>query len=161
MGQPRRRRTARCAAWALLAAALPDGVAAAGTAEAASAPKVVAADCGLQLPASARQLIRHDDLQLAFAPVPAPLPLGRHFALDIVVCPAPGSVAPTLRAVDAEMPAHRHGMNYRPGVQALGPGRWRADGLMLHMPGAWRLWFELDPGPGLPPLRLSQDLQLQ
>lgn len=119
------------------------------------------ADCGDDLPRASRQTIGRDGLQLAFAPRPAPLPLGRHFALDIVVCPAAGQPAPVLRRVDAEMPAHRHGMNYQPSVQAFGPGRWRADGLMLHMPGAWRLWFELDPGPGLPPLRLSQDLQLR
>lgn len=41
--------------------------------------------------------------------------------------------------VDAQMPTHRHGMNYRPRLTALGPGRARADALMLHMPGPWRL----------------------
>lgn len=119
------------------------------------------AECGDGLPKASRQLIQQQALQLAFAPRPAPLPLGRHFALDIVVCPAAGQPAPVLRAVDAEMPAHRHGMNYRPTVQALGPGQYRADGLLLHMPGAWRLWFELDTGPGLAPLRLAHDLTLR
>ncbi len=160
MARAWQRRSAPWTAWALLAAALPGRVAAADTV-AASAPAPAAAACGQHLPKPARQLIRQDGLQLAFAPRPAPVPLGRHFALDIEVCSAAGATPPALRSVDAEMPAHRHGMNYRPSVQALGPGRWQADGLMLHMPGTWRLWFELDPGPGLPPVRLSQDLQLR
>ena len=158
MGKGQRRRWAAWAAQALLAAALPGAAAAA---DAALAGPAATADCGPALPASSRQLIRQHGLQLAFAPRPAPLPLGRHFALDIVVCPADGVPAPTLRAVDAEMPAHRHGMNYRPTVQALGAGRYRADGLMLHMPGAWRLWFELDAGPGQPPLRMAHELLLR
>jgi cytochrome c peroxidase len=45
--------------------------------------------------------------------------------------------------VDAQMPEHRHGMNYAPEVKALGPGRWRAEGLMFHMPGKWAFIFEV------------------
>ncbi|HEV8109104.1 MAG TPA: cytochrome-c peroxidase, partial [Burkholderiales bacterium] len=41
------------------------------------------------------------------------------------------------------MPEHRHGMNYAPTVKALAPGRWRAEGLMFHMPGRWELVFEV------------------
>ena len=39
--------------------------------------------------------------------------------------------APETLKVDAHMPEHRHGMNYAPTVKTLGPGRWRAEGLML------------------------------
>ena len=39
------------------------------------------------------------------------------------------------------MPSHGHGMNYRPTVAALGGGRYRAEGLMFHMPGQWELTF--------------------
>jgi hypothetical protein len=45
--------------------------------------------------------------------------------------------------VDAEMPTHRHGMNYRPRLTVLAPGLARADALMLHMPGPWRLRIAL------------------
>ena len=45
------------------------------------------AGCGDSLPAAQRQLAGGDGLQIAFAAQPAPLALGRHFALDIVVCP--------------------------------------------------------------------------
>ena len=59
------------------------------------------------------------------------------------------------------MPAHRHGMNYKPTVRALGQGRFVADGLMLHMPGQWRLWFELDSSAGAAPLRLAHSIDLR
>ena len=58
--------------------------------------------------------------------------------MDFAVCPAPESVR-----VDAWMPEHRHGMNYRPTLVAQGGGRYRAEGLMLHMAGRWELVFEM------------------
>jgi hypothetical protein len=72
--------------------------------------------------------------------------VARHFALDIAACAKPGNPAPESLKVDAHMPEHRHGMNYAPAVKALGPGRWRAEGLMLHMPGRWEFVFELRSG---------------
>ena len=33
-------------------------------------------------------------------------------------------------------------MNYRPSVTPQGAGRYRAEGLMFHMPGRWELVFE-------------------
>ena len=74
------------------------------------------------------------------------LAVARHFTLEIAVCAKPGHPAPESLKVDAHMPEHRHGMNYAPGVKALAPGRWRAEGLMLHMPGRWELVFELSSG---------------
>jgi cytochrome c peroxidase len=72
--------------------------------------------------------------------------VARHFALDIAACARPGNPAPESLKVDAHMPEHRHGMNYAPAVKALGPGRWRAEGLMLHMPGRWEFLFEVRGG---------------
>ena len=37
-------------------------------------------------------------------------------------------------------------MNYRPTLQALGAGRWRAVGLLWHMPGRWELVLETQLG---------------
>ncbi len=34
-------------------------------------------------------------------------------------------------------------MYYAPEVTPLGPGRWRAEGLMFHMPGKWEFVFEV------------------
>lgn len=67
--------------------------------------------------------------------------VGEHFALEFAVCPAPQSLR-----VDASMPEHRHGMNYAPSIVPLGGGRYRAEGLMFHMPGRWQLLFELRDG---------------
>ncbi|MBX3454031.1 hypothetical protein [Ferrovibrio sp.] len=80
---------------------------------------------------------------LSFRSDPAPMPLGKPFALEIAVCPPPRGLA-----VDAHMPAHRHGMNYRPSIRDLGGGRYRAEGLMLHMPGAWEFVFDIEGGAG-------------
>jgi hypothetical protein len=103
----------------------------AGTAWAACPP--VAAD-GKRLDAG--------KAQLAWRVAGAPIANGRHFALLLQVCPADA----VLLKVDAAMPEHRHGMNYRPSLTALGGGRWRADGLMFHMAGRWELVFDAEVG---------------
>src|SRR5688572_3037001 len=71
-----------------------------------------------------------------------PLAVARHFALEIAVCAKSAAKAETVK-VDAQMPEHRHGMNYAPEVKPVGPGRWRAEGLMFHMPGKWEFVFEI------------------
>jgi hypothetical protein len=76
------------------------------------------------------------------------------FALTVDVCPADAR----LRRVDATMPEHRHGMNYRPGVKPAGEGRWRVEGLMFHMAGAWELRFDVETPGG--PRTLRQPLHL-
>lgn len=119
------------------------------------------AACGESLPAAGRQVLERGGVQLAYAPQGGSVPLGRHFALDIEVCAADGSTAPTLLRVDADMPAHRHGMNYRSTLRTLSPGRHVAEGLMWHMPGRWRLIFELAAGPGQPVQRITQELTVE
>ena len=119
------------------------------------------AACGDTLPAAHRLLAEAEGLQIAFAPSPAPLPLGRHFALDIVVCAPAGQSLPATLAVDADMPAHRHGMNYRASVTALGDGRFRVEGLMFHMAGRWRLLFDLPAADGGAPRRLAQEITVR
>ena len=69
--------------------------------------------------------------------------VGAHFTADIAACAKSGG-EPKSVAIDAQMPEHRHGMNYRPAVKRTGPGRWRAEGLMFHMPGKWQLVFVVD-----------------
>jgi len=78
-------------------------------------------------------------VQVWWLPDPAPLAVGRPFALQMQLCPADAQ----LLRVDATMPEHRHGMNYRPTVKPLGDGRWRADGLLWHMSGRWQLRLDV------------------
>ena len=72
-----------------------------------------------------------------------PVEVAKHFAVYITVCPKARQPEAEALKVDARMPEHRHGMNYAPTLQALGPGHWRADGLMFHMPGRWEFLFEV------------------
>lgn len=123
------------------------------------------ARCGDDLPSAHRLLTEPrpdaDGWQIAFAPIPAPLTSGRHFVLDIVVCPPPGAAMPATLAVDADMPAHRHGMNYRASVTPQDGGRFRADGLMFHMAGRWRFIFDLPAVDSSPARRLTQEIDLR
>jgi hypothetical protein len=91
-----------------------------------------------ELPGGAVQKIQSGKVLVLYRTNPAPLKVGQHFVLEFAVCPTPESVR-----VDAQMPEHRHGMNYRPTITATGEGRYRAEGLMLHMAGKWELVFEL------------------
>ena len=79
---------------------------------------------------------------VAFRTLPPVIEIGRHFALDVRVC-ADGA-PPVLARVDADMPEHRHGMNYRPSLAARGDGRYLAEGLLFHMPGRWRLSLDVE-----------------
>jgi hypothetical protein len=78
----------------------------------------------------------------------------RPFSLQVRLCPSTAE----LLAVDATMPAHRHGMNYRPSLHPLGDGRWRVDGLLFHMAGAWELTWDVRLGERRERLRQSVDL---
>jgi hypothetical protein len=116
-----------------------------------------AAACGEAI-AGAQRLTGARDV-IAFAPRPAPWAIGRHVAVEIQVCPRDGAAFPDEVRIDARMPEHGHGMNYRPSLKALGGGRWRAEGLMMHMAGRWELSFELRRGEQVE--RLVQELRLQ
>jgi hypothetical protein len=113
--------------------------------------------CGAALGTDVRR-IDAAQFQLAYKLLPDPVPVGKHFVIDLVLCPKANAALPAELRVDATMPEHKHGMNYRPSVKMLAPGQYRAEGLMFHMPGRWELVFELR-GSGAP-LRLSQSLQV-
>lgn len=87
-----------------------------------------------------------------------PPALGQPFALALRLCPGADGAMPRLLALDAQMPAHRHGMNYRPTLHAQGPADHRAEGLLWHMPGLWRISVEL--GDPARPRRLALDVEL-
>ena len=97
--------------------------------------------CTLTLGGEGWQQLETARYIVAFRPQPAPS-VGQLFTLDLALCAKAGAL-PQRVQVDAWMPAHRHGMNYAPSVQALPEGRYRAEGLLLHMPGRWEFQFEL------------------
>ena len=77
-----------------------------------------------------------------------PPPLNAPFGATVRLLPASGEwdFPGVSLAVDARMPQHRHGMRVEPRVEALGEGRFRVDGLVLHMPGRWELYFDVTRG---------------
>jgi hypothetical protein len=132
------------------------GVVAAALATLAGAS--AAHECAAALNHAAPLIAEAGGARVAFVPRPMPVPVGRHFDIHFVVCGfAPRSDATI--AVDADMPAHRHGMNYRARVDMLPTGVYRASGLMFHMPGTWRVIFDL-PIEGRT-LRVTRDIEVQ
>jgi hypothetical protein len=103
-------------------------------------PAATLADCPAA-PAGA-QTLRDGDLSAAWWPEPATITVGQPFVLQLQLCPAQA----VLLRVDATMPEHRHGMNYKPSLKALGGGRWRAEGLLWHMAGRWELRLDVRAG---------------
>lgn len=103
--------------------------------------------CPLPAPA-----LQGEGVQLAWRAEPA---IGREpFALAVRLCPA----GARLLRVDATMPEHRHGMNYRPRLVPQGEG-WRAEGLLFHMSGRWELRFDVEHGGRVQSLREAVELR--
>jgi hypothetical protein len=83
------------------------------------------------------------EAEIAYRWQPDALKVGQFFTMDVIACRMPGRGAVQTVVVDAQMPAHGHGMNYRPTAIESGPSQFRMSGLMLHMPGRWRLTVDL------------------
>ena len=101
----------------------------------------VALACPL-IESSSQPVLQMGAVQVVWTPEPTLIPVGKHFVLNVQVCPANA----VLTRIDATMPEHQHGMNYRPSFKRVGnatDGRWRAEGLMFHMPGRWDLRFDV------------------
>ena len=120
---------------------------------------VAAAACGDGLPAQSRLEAGSAELRILFAPRGMPIRVGQHFALEIEVCAPDAAKGSMPLRVDADMPAHRHGMNYRATVKPLGDGRYLAEGLMFHMPGRWRFIF--DAGDASRALTATREIVLE
>lgn len=80
---------------------------------------------------------------------PAEIPRGPLFAIEAWVfeARAPDAPLPDVElVVDAAMPEHLHGMNRVPTIARSGAG-FRVEGMKLHMPGNWELYFDVARGP--------------
>jgi len=84
-------------------------------------------------------VLQQGAVQLAWRTEPAIISNGKPFVLLAALCPGQAR----LLRVDATMPEHRHGMNYKPTLKALGDGRWQVDGLLWHMAGRWELRWDV------------------
>ena len=88
---------------------------------------------------------RVDDARhtLVYRPVPQTVAVGAPFSVRVTVCAKSQDAPAESLAVDALMPEHRHGMNYSPRITRVGTQRFDADGMLFHMPGHWRLVFDV------------------
>ena len=116
----------------------------AGLAAAALLIGAAADACEIATGVAPRGRVETAGIVVVFTTLPPVIEVGRHFTVDIRVC-AEGT-PPVLTRIDADMPEHRHGMNYRSTLAAKGEGRWVAEGLLFHMPGRWRLLFDVEHG---------------
>ena len=84
--------------------------------------------------------------------------VGEPFSVNLAVCSA--GAAPIDRVtIDAMMPRHRHGMNYKPRMTDFGGGRYRVKPFVFHMPGLWRVvvtTYRKDQS-----IQLQRDFQVQ
>jgi len=117
-----------------------------------------AADCPLDLGHGTGLVLFSSHYMIAFRPEPMRIEVGMPFALILNVCTRRGDAAELVR-VDATMPEHKHGMNYAPRIVSGGNGRYRAEGLVFHMPGSWEVAFDVRSGEEIE--RLTHDIVLQ
>ena len=105
---------------------------------------VCAASVGMaqacELPPGAR--VESERIAVSYRTVPAQIAVGQPFVLELAACSKRGPLPERVR-LDAHMPEHRHGMNYRTKVVPLGAGRFHSEGWLFHMPGRWEFIFEL------------------
>lgn len=117
----------------------------------------LAQDCGAALAGAVK--LEAEKYALAFRTDPERVSVGRHFSVDMVVCPKSGAGEVASVKVDAHMPDHRHGMNYKAKITDRGQGRFEAQGLMFHMPGRWEFLFDVEGKDG--PERLTRSMVLR
>ena len=80
---------------------------------------------------------------LSYRTLPAKIPVGQHFEVLFAVCAKHDAAIAGPVKVDAHMPEHRHGMNYRPSVVPLAAPAYRSEGWLFHMPGRWEFVFDI------------------
>jgi len=88
--------------------------------------------------------VESERIALSYRTIPAQIAVGQPFVLELAACPKRGAAVAERVKLDAHMPEHRHGMNYRTKVTPLGAGRFHSEGWLFHMPGRWEFVFEVD-----------------
>lgn len=87
------------------------------------------------------QVTHNNGFKVTYVPQPDPVPLNQHFQLHLTVtAPDDKPLSDVSLEMEADMPEHKHGMNVKPEIQALGAGKFIVKGLLFHMPGHWHIY---------------------
>ncbi len=88
-----------------------------------------------------RVAVTRDGLyRVSWAPIGGFVPVNEHFELEVSVTKNDAARTPVdsgAVVVDCQMPDHGHGMLREPRSEALGGGKHKVRGLLLHMGGHW------------------------
>ena len=115
--------------------------------------------CQLASSGADSRAVANANVQVVYQAQPTIIRVGKPFSLQATICPLAANAQVQAFAVDAQMPEHKHGMNYIPKVAALGDRRFSADGLMFHMPGKWQFVFDVRVDGRAE--RLTQDIMIR
>lgn len=115
---------------------------------------VTAVACEPHLKGSGVEKIDGKRYVLAWRAVP-PIHVSEFFSLEVALCSREGQPRVSTLRVDAQMPEHQHGTNYRASVRPQGPDRFVVEGLLLHMPGRWEFSFDVNAGADRESLRTN------
>lgn len=67
----------------------------------------------------------------------------QHFTLDVAIEPKSEDEGSVAVKVDADMPAHQHGMNTQPELIEVGALKYRVEGMLFHMSGKWVIMVDV------------------
>ena len=95
-----------------------------------------------ELPPGVR--VESERLSLSYRTIPVKIAVGLPFVMELAACAKTGKPVSERVRLDAHMPEHRHGMNYRTKVVSKGAGHFHSEGWLFHMPGRWEFLFDID-----------------
>ncbi len=98
-------------------------------------------------------VLEDGDIRIEVSPHPVGIRAGRQFSLTMKA-----GQNSKIVGIDAQMPRHGHGMNYRPRLSETGDGAVQAEGLLFHMAGTWRLTVDIERGGKR--VQLSEDVSI-
>jgi len=84
--------------------------------------------------------------ELAWRPEGGKVPRNEEFVVEALLLREGEPVSGARVALRGWMPDHEHGFVRQPLVTELGDGRFRIEGVLLHMRGNWQLFFDVEEG---------------
>ena len=93
--------------------------------------------------------------QVALLTEPTAIAVAKPFSVKLQICRKNGFAFTGRVDVDAVMPAHRHGMNYKPALETGDDGVITGSGFVFHMPGKWQFQVRLSAGDTVQRLTLD------